>query len=898
MKRIIPAAMLFALSAPALSSQAAAADVVPSISQRFAAADVKETPDFRAHVVPLIGKLGCNGRACHGSFQGAGGLRLSLFGYDFKMDHEAFTTGDNPRVDKEAPAESLMLEKPLLAVPHKGGKRMEVGSWQHKVFLRWIEEGAKGVAKDDDRTATLDVTPKEIIFNKNGSTTQLKVLAKWSNGLVEDVTALCRFQTNDEQVCKIDVDGKITGGEPGDTHVVVFYDNSVVPIPVMRPLSQFVGNKYPKVPTPTEIDKHVVTKLSKMGIVQSDLSGDAEFLRRVSLDLTGTLPAPKEIESFVADKSNDKRAKKIEELLERPSYAAWWTTLLCDYTVNGGRFNNNQQVPGSNPSQEWYDWIYKRVASNVSYDKVMEGIVTAVSREPEESYADYTKNVSELYKKGSDKSFADRTSMPHYWARQNFRTPQERALGFAYSFLGIRIQCAECHKHPFDQWTQDDFKQFTGFFTKLNYGPNPAAKKEYDQMMADLGLGARANNQERTAAVRKALADGKSIPLQELYVTAAANNGGRGGANRGGLPAAKGRLLGGAEVDLSKYDDPRVALMDWMRDKDNPYFARAFVNRVWSVYFNVGIVQPADDLSLANPPSNKPLLDYLAQGFIDHNFDMKWLHREIVSSRTYQLSWQSNDTNKLDERNFSHAVPRRLPAEVAVDAVKQATAGDAENLAWQTEIKGRKIAYPSAVGGGGNNNQNEFALIVFGKSTRESNCDCDRSMEASLLQTVFLHNDRELLDAVERKGGWADQVVRGNVKSTPEADRRRAKEGDSGELERQFKSAEARLEQLKKKGDEKAAQELEKRIAEYKARFAKDAKDAKPAAEGAKPQAPMMADAESVIKDAYLRTLSRLPTDEELGKSKAFINTCETADEAARGLIWALINTKEFIVNH
>lgn len=897
MQRFLPMTLVALLAAPAL-----AGEVVPPISKRFTPAEIKEVPDFRMHVVPLIGKLGCNGRACHGSFQGQGGLRLSLFGYDFKMDHEAFTRGDNPRVDLDVPAESLMLEKATLATPHKGGKRTDVGSWQYKVLLRWIQEGAKGTDRDDPRTAVLAVSPKELLFQKAGAKTQLKVIAKWATGdgqmgVEEDVTTLCRFQTNNEQVCKIDAEGLVTAAEPGDTHIVVFYDNAVVPIPVLRPISDLVGPKYPKTPTPTEIDKHVVTKLAKLGVVQSDLCNDNEFLRRVSLDIGGTLPTPKEIEAFVADTSSDKRAKKIDELLERPTYTAWWTTLLCDYTGNrSGSLNNVLQIGNRAAlNQDWYDWIYKRVAENVAYDKLMEGIVLATSRKPDQSYTDYCKEMSDIYGPAG-KSFADREGLTYFWARQGFQTSQEKALGFAYSFLGIRIQCAECHKHPFDQWTQDDFKQFTGFFAGVTYNRNsngnPETKKEYDALMAALALPEKAQNNERQRQLADALKEGKVIPFPELYVRRSANGNRRDNDNknrgRNAQPAATAKLLGSGEVDLTKYEDSRAALMDWMRDKNNPYFARAFVNRVWSNYFNVGIVTPADDNSLANPPSNKPLLDYLSQGFIDHGFDMKWVHREICNSRTYQLSWQPNATNKLDERNFSHAIPRRLPAEIAVDAIRQATAGDAENLAMQTEIKGRKISFPGSAGGSGNNNnQNEFALIAFGKSIRESNCDCDRSMEASLLQTVYLQNDQDVYKYVENPGGWADQVVHGEQKA------KQRDKGDPDGLDRQIRQVEGKLEQIRKKGDDKNLKAAEERLAELKKqRGGERSKDE------AKPQAVKLADSQAVIRQAYLRTLSRLPTDAEAARSQVFIDQCETPDAAARGILWALLNTKEFIVNH
>jgi hypothetical protein len=354
-----------------------------------------------------------------------------------------------------------------------------------------------------------------------------------------------------------------------------------------------------------------------------------------------------------------------------------------------------------------------------------------------------------------------------------------------------------------------------------------------------------------------------------------------------------------------EHDDVRSPLMQWLRDPSNRFFARAFVNRVWASYFNVGIVNPADDMSLANAPSNAALLDYLAQGFIAHNFDMKWLHREIANSQTYQRSWKPNETNKLDQKNFSHAIPRRLPAEIALDALKQATLSDTEIAKMQTDIKGRAIAIAGTNGRAGNSNVGmSFALTVFGRSTRETNCDCDRSAEASLLQTVYMQNDGQVLDLLNDKNGWVNSLnppktVR-NERDEKRSDKDNAK---SNEVRRNFESLlrsnETALKRARKAEKTEAIKEIEARIAELQAKIQKaDAALNPPPQEEAKPVAAAQLDADDLIKAAYLRSLSRLPSDSELETSKKFLAQAETPISGARDLLWALINTKEFIVNH
>jgi len=819
---------------------AEAADVAPPIDTRFANA-APEQPDFRRHVVPLLGRLGCNGRACHGSFQGQGGFMLSLFGYDFQADHANLTAGDEPRTTPATPEASLILAKALEETPHEGGKRFDRGSWQHRVLLEWITRGAEPVAADAASFVQLEVEPREILAARAGETRRLKAVAVWSDGTREDVTPLCRFQSNDDQVATIDDTGLVTIAGSGDTHVVAFYDNGVVPVPVLLPVSDRLGSRYPAVPTPTRIDELVVGKLRKLGIVPAETCADADFLRRVSLDLTGTLPSADEVEEFLADPRPDKRDRVIDELLDSPGYAAWWATKFCDWTGNNIERNQNNGTD-NRPlvTAAWYEWLRSRIAANVPYDEIVEGIVLARSRLDDESYADYCARMSGYQQGDFAHDFAEQPYLPYFWSRRGFQTPQERALGFAYTFLGVRIQCAECHKHPFDQWTKDDFARFQNFFTRVRSGDAPATKAEMAAMHEGLGIDPKLRGNERDKALAKLLKEGKTVPFRETFVVAPPK------APPAPAGAAKERprkpeklvagrtatVLGGEEQRIDELEDPREVLMDWMRDEDNPYFTRAIVNRIWAAYFNVGIVEPPDDLSLANPPSNAPLLDHLADEFRRRGFDLKWLHREIVTSRTYQAGWRTNETNRLDERNFSRAVPRRIPAEVALDAIRMATAADADADALAASSGGRAVAEAPAAGWG---QSGRYALAVFGRSTRESNCDCDRSMEPSLLQTVFLRNDRDMLAQIDRKGGWVDVVSR------------------------PFEAKPAKGAAVRLPGDDEVA---------------------------------------AIVRRAYLRTLSRPPSDGESARAMAYVAESASVREGARDLLWALLNTKEFLVNH
>lgn len=818
----------------ALAGVSTASDdpVIPPARERFAV-ETNEVPDLQRHMLPLMGRLGCSSRACHGSFQGAGGFRLSLFGYDFQVDHDAIMLKDSGRVDLDDPDASKILAKPTLMQPHKGGKRMELDGWEYRVFSRWIEGGAKSVGPQTSaKFVRLEVVPSEIVCDREGPAGTLKAIAHWSDGAREDVTCLTRFRSNDEAIAEVNEDGLVTSKATGDTHIVAFYDNGIVPVSIIRPVSNLTGAAYPDVAAPTKVDELAIVKLRKLGIVPSDVCDDAEFLRRVRIDLTGSLPPPAEIRAFLADQAPDKRARKIDELLESPAYSAWWTTILCDITGNNpALFQGGAQANLRTAyARQWYDWLDRRIRENAPYDEIVAGIALATSRKPGQSYDEFIEEQAAYFRKDDPADFTDRESMPYFWMRRNVAKPEEKALAFSYAFLGVRLECAQCHKHPFDLWTQGDFKAFQDFFEPIGGGIAPDARQRANELRKELDIPQK--NQEAQKFLAKRLSAGEVIPWQEVFV----NTNGRIAPARGakGKAAQKNnpriihpRPLGGEEVDLTAGVDPRKPLMDWMRDPKNPYFARAFVNRVWAIDFGRGIIQPADDLNLANPPSNAELLDHLAQQFIAHDFDMKWLHREILNSQTYQRSWKTNDTNVHDEKNFSHAAIRRLPAEVTLDAIAMATA-DSDKLArLQTLMEGRAIG-PLGTASPGRKGLSSYAAKVFGVSTREANCDCSRSNEPNLLQAVFLQNDQETLQAIER-GGWLAEQVKA------------------------IKTA---------------------------------SKDGSPA------EALNLA-----IEDAYLRTLGRLPSAEDQATARTFLEGGDPS-KGLRDLMWALLNTKEFITNH
>lgn len=706
--------------------------------------------DFEKHVVGLFGRSGCNLGSCHGSFQGKNGFRLSLFGYEADKDGVSVSREMNGRrIDLVQPDNSLLLLKGMGLIEHAGGRRFSPGSWQHKLIKAWIEQGAP-LVKGSGEIKSLEVTPKEIPFHKPGEKIKLKAMVSFADGTTENITSLCEYRTLDDAVAEVDSTGNVTGNRAGDTSIIVAYRGTVVPVRAMVPLEVKPGYKYPSVPEVNYIDKIVFSKLKRLNIEPSSMSGDVEFLRRISIDVIGSLPTPNEIRTFVADKDPNKRSKKVDELLKHPLHAALWATKISDITGNNTDAMEQPQNLRAKKSQMWHDWLRKRVSENVSYDKIVEGVLCATSRDGDtpEEYILKVNKMDEEITKGFVDDYANKSSLDLFWRKQGVVTLDQWGEKTAAAFMGMRLECAQCHKHPFDRWTQVDYRSYANVFSQLAYGTSPEAKKAIDAENAERKKNAMGKNNNQINVVK------------EVYVANAVA--GKGGAGKAlvhpetNLPLAP-KALGGPEIKMETGVDARRKLFEWLKSPDNPYFARSFVNRVWGHYFGVGIVDPLDDFSIANPPSNPQLLDALAKDFIDSGFDIRKLEKTILLSRVYNLTSVPNETNRFDDNNYSHSFIRPMMAEVVVDVLCAAT-GMAENFGPDA----RKDSKAIEVGASRVNSSISYAFRIFGRPPRTAACDCERSMEPALPQKLYLMADTNLQAKIESQGNIIKKILAEN----------------------------------------------------------------------------------------------------------------------------------------
>lgn len=691
--------------------------------------------DFEKHVVGLFGKVGCNTGSCHGSFQGKNGFRLSLFGYEAEKDGFAVAREFNGRrIDLSNPDGSLLLTKSAGLGEHAGGRKFSPGSWQYRLVREWIEKGAQ-FQKGSGAIKSMKVIPSEIVFTKPGEKAKIQTTVTFADDTTETMTLLSEFRSLDDAVAEINPDGEITANRPGDTSIIIGYRGQVVAVRVMVPVPVKPGYTYPKVPEVNFVDKLVFQKLKRLNIEPSSLSDDFEFLRRITIDTIGTLPKPEEVRAFAEDKSPDKRARKIDELLKHPSHAALWATKLSDITGNNTDALEQPQNLKSRRSQMWHDWLKKRVQDNVAYDKIVEGILTATSRDgaSPESYMEYVKKADEKLAKGYESDYKDKPTLDLFWRKQGNVTVDQWGEKTAAAFLGVRLECAQCHKHPFDRWTQAEYRAYANIFTQVTAAgsSSPELRKLIDEE----------NKARRDAAAR----NNNVNVVREVYVNTAT----RGNNNRAlnhpetNLPLPP-KALGGIELEHGPGKDARKDLMEWMRAKDNPYFARSFVNRVWGHYFGVGIVDPVDDFAIANPASNPVLLDSLAKSFVDSGYDIRKLEKTILETRTYQLTFKPNETNRLDDINFSHSYIRPMMAEVVVDVLGAVT-GVRENFGADAPKDAKAIE----VGSSRVNSTVSYAFRIFGRPPRTAACDCERSMEPALPQKLYLMADTNFQAKIE-----------------------------------------------------------------------------------------------------------------------------------------------------
>ena len=666
-------------------------------------ADREQPINFTNEIVPIFSKLGCNSGACHGKSTGQNGFRLSLLGFEPQVDFDALTwESRGRRVMLTAPEASLLLRKPTGEMSHGGGKRLSAESRDYQTLLRWIRAGSPFGKDTDAKVVGLVVAPAHRLAPPK-SNLQITVTALFSDDSRRDVTADAEYSSNNPEIASVTEGGLIeTEDVPGDGAIMVRYLGHVgvfrATVPQQAPLEKYT---FPK--PANFIDDHVIAKLKQLGLPPSELCSDSEFLRRASLDITGTLPTAKEAEKFLADTDANKRAKLVNELLSRPAYASYFALKWGDILRN-----RRDGIVGVGGKQErtlaLHEWIRDSLAKNKPYDQFVREIVTATG------------------------DFAGPNSQPPVGWYNVLRTPQALVDDMAQVFLGTRIQCAQYHHHPYEKWSQDDYWGLAAFFARV-------------QLV----------NPKNAATAKKANAktnanDTRIVLLPDGRVT-----------GPHGKSYTKPRPLDGKELDVPASDDPREKLVDWMVRPDNPFFARAISNRYWAHFFGRGIVDMPDDMRVSNPPSNEPLLDALAKDFSDHKFDLKHLIRTICASKTYQLSSTPNEHNQKDKQNYARYYPRRLPAEVLFDAFDQVTGvsvkfastkggGSAKTTATRAiELPDEAVKTP--------------LLQAFGKPDRSSACECERSGAATLNQSLYLIGSTELHGKLKDKSGRVAQLA-------------------------------------------------------------------------------------------------------------------------------------------
>ncbi len=617
---------------------------------------------FRLDVMPVFMKGGCNSGTCHGASRGKDGFRLSLFGYDAAGDYDRLTREYiGRRINLALPEDSLMLTKAVGSVQHTGGTLFDKDSEYYEALLRWLKAGVPNDAKDVAKPISLEVYPNSVVLEGAGSTQRLTARAKYSDGTDRDVTALTAFVSNNDVSVKVSADGVLTAAERGEAFVMARFETFTEGVQSLV-IPSGLDFEFPKVAANNYIDELIYDKLKRMRMTPSELSDDAVYLRRVYLDIIGQLPPPAVVEEFVADLSTGKRERVINELLEKSEFADMWVMKWGELL----RVRSVQQNAGyfsSKNTKLYYDWLKKQVASNEPLDKMVKNLIASTGSTFENPAANYYKLETQTL---------------------------QTAENVAQVFMGMRIQCAQCHNHPFDRWTMDDYYSFSAFFSQVG---RKTGKDPRDTIIYNRGGG------EVKHPVTK----------QNM----------------------KPKFLGGEVPEIERGQDRRAVLADWLASPKNPYFARNIVNLVWSHFFGRGIIEPVDDIRISNPPSNPELLDELARRFTESGYDFKQLVRDITSSRTYQLSSRANESNGSDVRNFAKAGIRRLRAELMLDAINSVTETTEKFSGMERGANAVQIY---------DGNVSSYFLTTFGRAKRETVCSCEVVMDPSLSQALHLLN--------------------------------------------------------------------------------------------------------------------------------------------------------------
>ncbi len=714
----------------------------------------KEQPiNFANQIVPIFTKIGCNGGGCHGKSSGQNGFRLSLLGFEPAEDYEYLVLESRGRrLFPAAPDYSLLLRKATAELPHGGGQRLEKGSTDYDLIRRWIQQGMPYGNPDDPVVQSIEVFPKQRLMEM-GDNQQLAVLANYSNGSRKDVTRSALFEPNVKEMADVTEEGLVQlHQQPGEVAVMIRYQAKVAVFRATVPLGAPVN----EMPPPNNfIDQHIFSKLKSVGLPPSEITSDTAFLRRTALDIAGRLPTSRETKNFLRSNEPNKRAQWIDTLLEDPGYSALfankWSALLR---------NKRTRNTDKRSTYAFHGWIRQSIQNNLPYDDFVGSILAASG--------DIANNP------------------PVAWYRQ-VRQLNAQVEDTAQLFLGVRLQCAQCHHHPFEKWSQHDYYSLAAFFSRVGRaaGTTPGEELIFHKP---------------GEAKTKNIKTGKHVS-----------------------PAG----LGMEPANLPPRSDPRLELVRWMTAENNPFFAKSLVNRYWKHFFGRGLVDPEDDMRETNPPTHPELLDALARRFLDSGYDLKALIRTICQSHAYQLSAIPNQHNRIDKQHFSRYYPKRLTAEILHDAVHQMLGAEA---AFDSLPPGTKaIELPD-----NSFNNSHYFLAVFGRPDASSSCECERSQDASLAQSLHLLNSKNLQEKLAADTGRAAQLAQDTSRSHEEK-----------------------------------------------------------------------------ISQLYLMAFSRYPTTDELSaalqylRQKQPVSTGASQDKtkkpariAYEDIIWALINTKEFLFNH
>ena len=615
---------------------------------------------FKLDVMPVFMKAGCNTGSCHGSARGQDRFMLSLFGYDPEGDHYRITREQGTRrINLAIPEESMLIEKAIGTVPHTGGKLFSKNSKHWKTLVDWLKDGANEDPKDIAKPTNIELFPPSALLEGEGATQQMTVLAHYSDGSTRDVTSLTVFKSSNDVSAAVDEKGLVTAGIRGEAFMMARFNIFTVGVPMVV-IPEDLKYQRPQLPANNYVDSHVHNKLHKLRMTPSEVCSDQVFVRRLYLDITGLLPTFEESADFLADASPDKRSKLIDKLLEKKEFTELWVMKFAELLQI---HTDDNQGMSYKATLLYFNWLKDRIASNVPMDKIVKDLLTSKG-------GTFTNPATNFYQVEQD----------------NLKITEN----VAQVFMGMRLQCAQCHNHPFDRWTQDEYFSFASFFSQVGRkrAADPRESIIYNRNSGEI-----------------------NHPVHKKPMTP--------------------KFLGDDTPKIPKGSDRREILAEWLASPKNPFFARNLANLVWAHFFGQGIIEPVDDVRISNPPSNPELLDELSAKFTEYNYDFKKLIRDVCNSRIYQLSTKTNASNESDTRNFARSHLRRLRAEVMLDVISQTTETKNKFQGLPLGAKAIQIA---------DGRVSNYFLTTFGRAKRETVCSCEVVMEPSLSQALHLLN--------------------------------------------------------------------------------------------------------------------------------------------------------------